>query len=81
MFQRMREPAVQAISGSNTNADRAALNNEYQELSEEVQQISENTQWNGTNILDDTSAMVQTVSFAGAFAESDVISYKIDSVS
>ena len=52
MFQRMRELAIQAISDSNTSNDRAALNNEYKQLSEEVQRIAENTQWNGTNILD-----------------------------
>jgi len=52
MFQRMRELAVQAISDSNTSADRTALNNEYKQLSAEVQRIAENTQWNGTNILD-----------------------------
>ena len=52
MFQRMRELAVQAISDSNTNADRSALNNEYKQLSAEVARIAENTQWNGTNILD-----------------------------
>jgi flagellin len=52
MFQRMRELAVQAISDSNTNADRAALNNEFKQLSYEVSRIGENTQWNGTNILD-----------------------------
>jgi flagellin len=54
MFQRMRELAVQAISDSNTANDRAALNNEYKQLSAEVQRIGENTQWNGTNILDDS---------------------------
>ena len=54
MFQRMRELAVQAISDSNTANDRSALNNEYKQLSAEVQRIAENTQWNGTNILDDT---------------------------
>jgi flagellin len=52
MFQRMRELAVQAISDSNTDADRTALNNEYKQLSSEVKRIAENTQWNGTNILD-----------------------------
>jgi len=52
MFQRMRELAVQAISDSNTSSDRTALNNEYKQLSQEVQRIAENTQWNGTNILD-----------------------------
>ncbi|MAA55519.1 MAG: flagellin [Porticoccaceae bacterium] len=54
MFQRMRELAVQAISDSNTANDRKALNNEYKQLSAEVQRIGENTQWNGTNILDDS---------------------------
>ena len=52
MFQRMRELAVQSISDSNTTADRTALNNEYKQLSNEVKRIAENTQWNGTNILD-----------------------------
>jgi flagellin len=52
MFQRMRELAVQAISDSNTADDRSALNNEYKQLSAEVARIAENTQWNGTNILD-----------------------------
>jgi flagellin len=52
MFQRMRELAVQAISDSNTTADRTALNNEYKQLSDEVKRVAENTQWNGTNILD-----------------------------
>jgi flagellin len=52
MFQRMRELAVQSISDSNTSSDRTALNNEYKQLSQEVQRIAENTQWNGTNILD-----------------------------
>ena len=52
MFQRMRELAVQAISDSNTTSDRTALNNEYQQLSQEVQRVAGNTQWNGTNILD-----------------------------
>jgi flagellin len=54
MLQRMRELGVQAISDSNTANDRSALNNEYKQLSAEIQRIAENTQWNGTNILDDT---------------------------
>ncbi|MDE0842070.1 MAG: hypothetical protein OSA42_07725, partial [Porticoccaceae bacterium] len=54
MFQRMRELAVQSISDSNTSNDRAALNNEFKELSGEIKRIASNTQWNGTNILDDT---------------------------
>jgi flagellin len=52
MFQRMRELAVQSISDSNTSSDRTALNNEYKQLSADVARVAENTQWNGTNILD-----------------------------
>jgi flagellin len=70
MFQRMRELAVQAISDSNTSADRTALNNEYKQLSQEVQRIAENTQWNGTNILD--GARTSTVFQVGANASQTI---------
>ena len=70
MFQRMRELAVQAISDSNTSSDRAALNNEYKQLSEEVQRIAENTQWNGQNILD--GARTNTVFEVGANASQTI---------
>jgi flagellin len=70
MFQRMRELAVQAISDSNTNADRGALNNEYKQLSAEVARIAENTQWNGTNILD--GARINSVFQIGANASQTI---------
>lgn len=55
MYQRMRELAVQAVSDSNTASDRTALNNEDKQLSYEINRVAENTQWNGTNILDATN--------------------------
>ena len=70
MFQRMRELAVQSISDSNTNADRGALNNEYKQLSAEVARIAENTQWNGTNILD--GARTNSVFQIGANADQTI---------
>jgi flagellin len=70
MFQRMRELAVQAISDSNTSSDRTALNNEYKQLSQEVQRVAENTQWNGTNILD--GARTQTTFQIGANASQTI---------
>ena len=70
MFQRMRELAVQAISDSNTNDDRAALNNEFKQLSYEVSRIGENTQWNGTNILD--GARTNSVFQIGANADQTI---------
>ena len=70
MFQRMRELAIQAISDSNTANDRAALNNEYKQLSAEIQRIAENTQWNGTNILD--GARTNSVFQIGANADQTI---------
>ena len=52
MLQRMREIAVQGASDTNTDTDRDALDIEFQALEDQIQAISENTQWNGTNILD-----------------------------
>ena len=51
MMQRMRELAVQAISDSNTNDDRTALNNEFTDLADEINRIATDTQWNGTALL------------------------------
>mgnify|MGYP001286764587 CR=1 FL=1 len=52
MMQRMRELAVQSISDSNTSTDRTALDNEFDQLKNEIERIAQNTQWNGTNLLD-----------------------------
>jgi len=70
MFQRMRELAVQSISDSNTTSDRTALNNEYKQLSAEVARVAENTQWNGTNILD--GARTATTFQIGANADQTI---------
>jgi flagellin len=52
MLQRMRELAVQAANGSYTTNDRQALDNEFQQLSEEIDRIASDTQWNAKNLLD-----------------------------
>ena len=51
-LQRMRELAVQASNGSNTQEDRDALNSEFTQLQAEIQRVSEQTKFNGTNLLD-----------------------------
>lgn len=50
MLQRMRELAVQSVNGTNTDADRTALNAEFTELQAEITRIAANTEWNGTNV-------------------------------
>ena len=51
MMQRMRELAVQSANGTNSLADRANLNEEYQALDAEITRISEVTAFNGSAVL------------------------------
>ena len=52
MLQRMRELSVQAATGTNTAADVTSLNTEFTALRDQIEFVAENTQWNGTAILD-----------------------------
>ena len=63
MLQRMREIAVQSVSGTNGASDRTALNTEYTALLNEVGRVAENTEWNGAKVLDDTPGTDGTVTF------------------
>ena len=58
MLQRMRELAVQASNATNSKADRAALQAEVSQLTDEVDRIAKQTTFNGKKVLDG--------SFAGA---------------
>ena len=52
MLQRMRELAVQAGNSTNTDADRAAMNDEVTQLKAEIDRVAGTTQFNNMNILD-----------------------------
>jgi len=54
MYQRIRTLAGQAANGSNTDADRAALQLEARQLGEEMNRIAQDTTFGGTNLLDGT---------------------------
>jgi flagellin len=51
MLQRMRELAVQAVNSTNSTADRASTNAEYQQLASEATRTLGGTQFNGQSIL------------------------------
>ena len=51
MLQRMRELAVQTVNGTNTTADKSALQAEFLELQTEIKRVAANTEWNGVAIL------------------------------
>ena len=59
MLQRMRELALQSANGTTTAADRDYLNTEYQNLHAEIERIAQNTQWNGTAILNVASNSIK----------------------
>ena len=63
MLQRMRELALQASNGTTTSADRSYLSSEYMNLLSEIDRIAENTQWNGTDILNNTTAGTSTIAY------------------
>jgi flagellin len=53
-LQRIRELAVQSANATNSNADRAALDQEVQQRLAEINRIAEQTSFNGRNVLDGT---------------------------
>ncbi|MCL6584961.1 MAG: flagellin [Anoxybacillus sp.] len=54
MLQRMRELAVQASNDTNTADDRAALDQEIQQLKTEITRVATSTDFNKTALLDGT---------------------------
>ena len=67
-MQRIRELAVQAANGTNSAEDRAALQKEVAQLSEEISRVTDNSSFNGTKLLDGstTSFTIQVGADAGA---------------
>lgn len=54
MLQRMRVLSLQSANGSNTTADRIALDKEYTELKVEIDRVATDTTFGGVNLLDGT---------------------------
>jgi len=56
MLQRMNELAVKSANGTNTTADRVAIQKEINALVSEIDRVSQSTQFNTLNLLDGTFA-------------------------
>ncbi len=85
-LQRIRELAVQSVNDTNSSTDRAALNNEVQQLVAEVSRVSSATQFNGQNILDGTLSNLtfqvganqnQTISVSGVDARTSQMGARV----
>ena len=51
-LQRIRELAVQSANGSNTDADRASMQEEAAQLLQEIDRVASQTKFNGRTLLD-----------------------------
>jgi flagellin len=57
MLTRMQELATQAANGTYSTSDRANLNKEFEQLTDEITRISENTFFNGVNVINTDATM------------------------
>ncbi|REL34795.1 flagellin [Thalassotalea euphylliae] len=72
-IQRMRTLAVQASNGSNSTADRIALNTEFTALEDELTRISTDTEFGGVKLLQGTySEQFQVGANAGQTIRVDI---------
>ena len=83
MLQRMNELAVKASNGTNTSADRKAIQFEVKALICEIDRVKQSTQFNTLNLLDGTFATSanKTVQVGAADKTEQRIQIKIASIS
>ncbi|MCY2932034.1 MAG: flagellin, partial [Planctomycetota bacterium] len=65
---RMKELAEQAATGSYSTAQRTIMNEEYNQLAEEITHVATSTTFNGTSLLDGTSASIDFHLGSGAIS-------------
>jgi flagellin len=77
MLQRMRELSVQSANATVSATERAAANNELNQLQLEISRVSANTRYNGTQVLNGSfsAKALQVGTMAG-----EEITFTIDSV-
>ena len=77
---RMKTLAVQAGSGQLGATERAMLDTEYQALLSEIDRIANDTEFNGTKLVDGTFAAVDFKVGTGTTATEDVISVTVGGI-
>lgn len=78
ILQRMRDLALQAANGSNSDSERTALNDEVTQLKKELDRISNTTTFGGRQLLDGSFGVT---SFQVGAAANEIISVGIDEMS
>src|SRR5690554_455910 len=78
ILQRMRDLALQAANGSNSEGERKALNQEVTELKKELDRIANTTSFGGKKLLDGTFG---TTTFQVGAAANETITVSLDEMS
>jgi flagellin len=78
ILQRMRDLSVQAANGSNSNDDRASLQEEVTQLQAELTRISDTTEFGGQKLLDGTPGTNGAISFQVGANANETISFTLD---
>ena len=63
MLQRMRELAVQAANGTQSDTNRASIDAEVQQLRQQIDQIAQNSEFNGLTLIDGSHSFTFQVGF------------------
>ena len=77
ILQRMKALASQSASGTVTDNERAYIDAEFSQLTEEIDGISESTRYNGQSLLDGSSAFADGVTVMVGSDASDTITVSI----
>ena len=77
MLQRMRTLAIQSANGTNSSAERTALNDEAKELQTEIKRIGQQTSYGGTLKIFGATAAANTDSLA--VASSGTVQFQVGS--
>ena len=80
MLQRMNELAVKAANGTNTSADRLAIQKEVSALSSEISRVAESTQFNTLNLLNGSFSAGKTLQVGTANVDAQRITIKISAM-
>jgi flagellin len=73
ILTRMKTLTAQAQSGSSSTADLGYINDEFQQLLSQLDSIATNTNFNGTSLLDGSSAYSSGVAFMVGTTASDTV--------
>ena len=80
MLQRMNELAVKAANGTNTSADRLAIQKEVSALSAEISRVAQSTQFNTLNLLNGSFSAGKTLQVGTANVDAQRITIKISAM-